>query len=171
MASSQASLLLQKQLKDLNKHPVEGFSAGLLNENNMFEWNVLIMGPPGTLYEGGFFNAIMKFPPNYPCSPPTVRFTSEIWHPNIYPDGKVCISILHAPGDDPNGYEVAAERWSAVHTVESIILSIIVMLSNPNDESPANVDAAKEWRENREEFKKKAARCARKSEELFLTQL
>ncbi|XP_031261770.1 ubiquitin-conjugating enzyme E2 13-like isoform X3 [Pistacia vera] len=169
MASSQASLLLQKQLKDLNKHPVEGFSAGLLNENNVFEWSVLIMGPPGTLYEGGFFSAIMSFPSNYPCNPPTLKFTSEIWHPNIYPDGKVCISILHPPGDDPNGYEVAAERWSAVHTVESIILSVIVMLSDPNVESPANIDAAKEWRENREVFKKKAARCARKSEDLFLS--
>lgn len=32
--------------------------------------------------EGGFFNAIMSFPNNYPNSPPTVKFTSEIWHPN-----------------------------------------------------------------------------------------
>ena len=32
--------------------------------------------------EGGFFNAIMSFPSNYPNSPPSVRFTSEIWHPN-----------------------------------------------------------------------------------------
>jgi len=32
--------------------------------------------------EGGFFNAIMSFPENYPVSPPTVTFTSEMWHPN-----------------------------------------------------------------------------------------
>jgi len=32
--------------------------------------------------EGGFFNAIMSFPSNYPNSPPSVKFTSEIWHPN-----------------------------------------------------------------------------------------
>jgi ubiquitin-protein ligase len=67
--------------------------------------------------EGGYFNAIMSFPPNYPNSPPSVRFTSDMWHPNVYPDGRVCISILHAPGDDPNGYELASERWSPVHTV------------------------------------------------------
>lgn len=35
----------------------------------------------------------------------------------VYPDGKVCISILHPPGDDPNGYELATERWTPVHTV------------------------------------------------------
>ena len=41
-----------------------------------------ILGPPDTLYEGGFFNAIMKFPKDYPQSPPECRFTSEMWHPN-----------------------------------------------------------------------------------------
>ncbi|KAH1159104.1 hypothetical protein GLYMA_11G140900v4 [Glycine max] len=140
--ASQASLLLQKQLKDLCKNPVDGFSAGLVDETNIFEWSVTIIGPPDTLYEGGFFNAIMSFPSNYPNSPPSVKFTSEIWHPNVYPDGRVCISILHPPGEDPNGYELASERWTPVHTVESIVLSIISMLSSPNDESPANVEAA-----------------------------
>ncbi|KAI3817749.1 hypothetical protein L1987_11547 [Smallanthus sonchifolius] len=72
MASpSQASLLLQKQLKDLCKNPVDGFSAGLVDESNLFEWSVTVIGPPDTLYEGGFFNAIMSFLPNYPNSPPT----------------------------------------------------------------------------------------------------
>ncbi|KAI5080827.1 hypothetical protein GOP47_0004010 [Adiantum capillus-veneris] len=117
--------------------------------------------------EGGFFNAIMSFPANYPNSPPTVRFTSEMWHPNVYPDGRVCISILHAPGDDPNGYELASERWSPVHTVETILLSIIAMLSSPNDESPANIDAAKEWRDSRDDFKRKVSRIVRRSQEAF----
>ena len=34
------------------------------------------------LSEGGFFNAVLSFPPDYPQSPPTCRFTSEMWHPN-----------------------------------------------------------------------------------------
>ncbi|KAK7312481.1 hypothetical protein VNO77_36374 [Canavalia gladiata] len=165
--ASQASLLLQKQLKDLCKNPVDGFSAGLVDENNIFEWSVTIIGPPDTLYEGGFFNAIMSFPSNYPNSPPSVKFTSEIWHPNVYTDGRVCISILHPPGEDPNGYELASERWTPVHTVESIVLSIISMLSSPNDESPANVEAAKEWRDRRDDFKKKVSRCVRKSQEML----
>uniref|UniRef100_A0A803P1N6 E2 ubiquitin-conjugating enzyme n=1 Tax=Cannabis sativa TaxID=3483 RepID=A0A803P1N6_CANSA len=154
MAATQASLLLQKQLTDLYKTPVDGFSAGLVDESNVFEWSVTIMGPADTPYEGGFFNAIMSFPSNYPNSPPTVRFTSEMWHPNVYSDGKVCISILHAPGDDPNGYELASERWSPVHTVESIVLSIISMLSSPNDESPANVEAANGEKEEANSGKK-----------------
>ena len=35
----------------------------------------------------------------------------------VYSDGKVCISILHNPGEDPHGYENANERWSPIHTV------------------------------------------------------
>lgn len=165
--TDQASLLLRKQLKDLTKNPVEGFSAGLLDDSNLFEWAVTILGPPDTLYEGGFFNAVLKFPKDYPQSPPDCRFTSEMWHPNVFPDGRVCISILHPPGDDQYGYEQANERWSPVHSVESIVLSIISMLSSPNDESPANIDAAKQWREDKDGFKKRVARIVRKSQEML----
>ena len=35
-------------LADLNKYPVEGFSAGLVDETNVFEWEIMIMGPPDT---------------------------------------------------------------------------------------------------------------------------
>ena len=116
--------------------------------------------------EGGFFVANMSFPQDYPNKPPTVKFVSEMWHPNVYPDGKVCISILHSPGDDPMGYEQASERWSPVQTVETIMLSIISMLSSPNDESPANIDAAKQFREDFPGFRKRVASCVRKSQEM-----
>ena len=108
----------------------------------------------------------MSVPQDYPNKPPTVRFVSEMWHPNVYADGRVCISILHSPGDDPMGYEQASERWSPVQTVETIMLSIISMLSSPNDESPANIDAAKQFREDFPGFRKKVAQCVRKSQEM-----
>jgi len=163
---SQAALLLKKQLRELKKHPVDGFSAGLVDDSNVFQWEVLILGPPDTLYEGGFFNATLTFPADYPNMPPKMKFIADLWHPNIYKNGDVCISILHPPGNDEWGYEHANERWNPVHTVESILLSVISMLSSPNDESPANLDAAKQWRENLPEFKKKVARCVRKSQEM-----
>lgn len=47
----------------------------------------------------------------------------------VYSDGRVCISILHAPGDDPMGYESSAERWSPVQSVEKILLSVVSMLA------------------------------------------
>ncbi|CAI5656990.1 ubiquitin-conjugating enzyme E2 G2 isoform X2 [Oreochromis niloticus] len=121
------------------------------------------MGPQDTCFEGGVFPAILSFPSDYPLSPPKMRFTCDMFHPNIYPDGRVCISILHAPGDDPMGYESSAERWSPVQSVEKILLSVVSMLAEPNDESGANVDASKMWREDREQFNKLAQKIVRKS--------
>lgn len=43
---------------------------------------------------------------------------SDLFHPNIYPDGRVCVSILHPPGRDPLGYEASNERWSPVQSIE-----------------------------------------------------
>lgn len=83
-----------------------------------------------------------------------MKFLCEIFHPNVYPNGEVCISILHPPGDDPNHYESASERWSPIQSTEMILISVMSMLAEPNDESPANVEAAKMWRERREEFEK-----------------
>ena len=57
-------------------------------------------------------------------------------------NGVVCISILHEPGDDQYGYEDAGMRWLPIHTIETILISVISMLADPNDESPANVEAA-----------------------------
>ena len=61
---------------------------------------------------------------------------------SVSKEGEVCISILHEPGEDKYGYEKAEERWLPIHTVETILLSVISMIADPNDESPANVDAA-----------------------------
>lgn len=47
----------------------------------------------------------------------------------MYPDGRVCISILHTPGEDPLGYESATERWSPVQSIEKILLSVVSMLA------------------------------------------
>lgn len=127
---------------------------------------MLNRGPTSTDYEGALFTATLSFPYDYPLNPPKMKFISDIWHPNgtftcfndiqkrnlsrqrtllipfiVYPNGEVCISILHAPGDDPNQYESSVERWSPVQSVEKILLSVVSMLAEPNVDSPANIDA------------------------------
>lgn len=85
--------------------------------------------------QGGIFQVKFKFPNNYPYSPPEMVFVTPMWHPNIYPDGRVCISILHQPGEDEfNPMEKASERWNPVLGVKEILLSVISMLNDPNKE-------------------------------------
>lgn len=100
--------------------------------------------------------------------PPTLTFQTPVpFHPNIYDTGLLCISILHPPEEDKYGYEAANERWSPVQTPETILLSVISLFSSPNDESPANVEAARLFREEREgknkEFRKRCRKIVRET--------
>ncbi|KAF8824479.1 hypothetical protein HHX47_DHR8000374 [Lentinula edodes] len=82
------------------------------------------------------------------------RSVVDLLHFQVYPDGNVCISILHTPGDDPTMYEQASERWSPVQSVEKVILSVISMLAEPNLESGANIDCCKLYRDNQQEYER-----------------
>ncbi|KAJ1966574.1 ubiquitin conjugating enzyme Ubc7/UbcP3 [Dispira parvispora] len=164
--NSTALKRLMTEYKELTVNPPEGITAGPVSEDNFFEWEALIMGPEGTPYEGGIFTATLKFPKDYPLNPPEMRFTCPMFHPNVYKNGLVCISILHPPGDDPNMYESSSERWSPVQSVEKILLSVVSMIAEPNDESGANIDACKMWRDNREEFNRIVRENVRKTLDL-----
>ena len=83
-----------------------------------------------------------------------MRFTSELYHPNIYPDGRVCISILHPPGTNDMSNETAAERWRPILGPEAILMSVISMLSDPNINSPANIDASVMYRDDIKTYNK-----------------
>lgn len=155
--------LLQNTLMKLSKEPVEGFVCELLDDSDLFKWKVYLEGPKDTPYEGGIFYLQMSFPPDYPMSPPSLTFISEFWHPNVYPDGKVCISILHPPGEDEMSGELPEERWNPTQTVSTILLSVISMLGDPNISSPANVNASVQWRKEREAYNRKCRELAEKA--------
>jgi len=154
---------LRNEYRTLTGDGPEGIVAGPRDEDDLFVWVALFQGPEGTPFEGGVFEAELRFPEDYPLKPPEMRFLHRMWHPNVYPDGKVCISILHPAGDDPNHYELASERWSPIQSVEKILISVISLLAEPNDESPANVEAAKMWRERRDEYEKVVRTLAKQS--------
>lgn len=150
--SSSAVRALALEYKGLQDDPLEGIRPRLMNEDNLFEWEVALFGPPETLYQGGYFKALVKFPPDYPYSPPTVRFISKVWHPNVYENGDLCISILHPPVDDPQSGELPCERWNPTQNVRTILLSVVSLLNEPNTFSPANVDASvmfRRWKDSK----------------------
>ena len=110
MVEQYAIARLRNELRELTQTEDSGFSVGL-KDDNWFEWSVSFPGPEETPYEGGFYLAKLKFPNDYPNSPPEMVFETEMWHPNIFSDGRVCISILHSPGVDIyNPAESSAER-------------------------------------------------------------
>ena len=107
----------------------------------------------------------MTFKDNYPYEPPTFKFLRPIFHPNIYPDGTVCISILHSPGEDLQSGEQAEERWSPLQGVESVLRSILLLLDDPEIASPANVDAGVMYRDSRSKYNVKAKEAVNTSKQ------
>jgi ubiquitin-conjugating enzyme E2 D/E len=133
---------LTKELKDMQKDDIPNLSAGPVNDN-LFEWEAVIMGPIGTPYEGGIFNLSISIPSNYPFKPPIVIFKTKIYHPNINSAGNICLDILKT-------------QWSPALTISKILLSICSLLSDPNPNDPLVPDIANLLKTNPELYSKTA---------------
>lgn len=156
--SSPSARRLANEFKALQLNTGQGFSVTLPSESNLYIWNISFEGPENSLYKGGLYRAELIFSVNYPTEPPLLRFVTEMWHPNIHPDGKACLGVLKSAGS-------GAERWRPRLSVEAVAVSVVAMLSEPSLSSPANVEAAKEYKENYEGFKRKVRKLAAKSVE------
>ncbi|KPM41252.1 hypothetical protein AK830_g5328 [Neonectria ditissima] len=136
------------------------------DDNNLLRWKLgLWVVNPDSVWHGAYLKAEMRFPSEYPYQPPSFRFlTKSICHPNVYTDGNLCISILHKPGEDEASGELANERWNVLHGVESVLRSVLLLLDDPEINSPANVDASVLYRDNRPEYDRRAKNVVDKSQ-------
>jgi ubiquitin-protein ligase len=95
------------------------------DETNMCNGTALIFGPEGTIYEDLPILLEIQFPPDYPFTNPKVKFITcdsrTRFHPNLYINGKVCLSIL-GTWQGPS--------WTSVMTLRTVLLSIIGLLDN-----------------------------------------
>jgi len=127
-----------RDFKRMHQDPPQGV-AGAPLEDNIMHWNAVIFGPEGTPWEGGTFKLVLKFNEEYPNKPPVVKFTSKLFHPNVYNDGAICLDILQ-------------NQWSPIYDISAILTSIQSLLTDPNPNSPANAEAAKLFNDNRKEY-------------------
>jgi len=105
---------------------------------NLMRWKCHIPGKKGSLWEGGYYPIAIEFPEDYPQKPPKCKFPEKFYHPNIYPSGTVCLSILNEDED-----------WMPSISVKQILLGIQDLLTEPNPNSPAQTDAYVDFTKNR----------------------
>ena len=148
-----AILRLSRDYQKTISDPIDNVQFQV-DEANLLNWKFTILGPSESPYEGGIYEGTIVFPSTYPTHPPKVKFITKLFHPNVYADGNLCISILHE-GDDQTGYEQGIERWRPIHNVRTIFMSIVSLLNDPNPDSAANIDAAKLLREDKKAYYKK----------------
>ncbi|EGN96147.1 hypothetical protein SERLA73DRAFT_185736 [Serpula lacrymans var. lacrymans S7.3] len=125
---------LSNELMTLMMSSSPGISAFPKSDANLFEWIGTIEGPAGTIYAGLAFRIAISFPPNYPYVAPSIKFDTPCYHPNVdITSGAICLDILQ-------------DKWSAVYSVQTILISLQSLLGEPNNQSPLNADAAGLWK-------------------------
>ena len=116
---------LAGDLKNLKKKPIEGIIAGPIDENDLTKWKGRVEGAKGTPFEGGYFHFKIDIPENYPFEPPEVKMITKVYHPNINStSGKICVNILKK------------EVWAPTNSIQSVLLSLQGLLTNPNTKDP-----------------------------------
>jgi len=127
-----------------------------LLDDNMFEYLATIQGPLETAYSSGLFHIRVHVPVEYPFHPPTFAFITKIYHPNIGPDGSICVDILKTVGD--------GREWSPSLTIPSVLLSLVSFLATPqpDDPHPDSTDIAAHYSRDKVGFHRTAKEWTRK---------
>ena len=122
-----------RDFKRLSSDPPGGVSGAPCGDNIMI-WNAVIFGPGWlnslylycsitstgeTPFEDGTFRLLLNFDEQYPNKPPSVKFLSKMFHPNVYANGELCLDILQ-------------NRWSPTYDVAAVLTSIQSLLHDPN---------------------------------------
>ena len=117
---------LLKDVANVLKNPL--VSEGIYyshDESNAYKGYAMIIGPDNSIYRYGYYFFNFYFPQDYPFSPPKVEYLTNDgntrFNPNLYRNGKVCISILNT---------WKGEQWTSCQTIRSVLLSLISLLHN-----------------------------------------
>jgi ubiquitin-protein ligase len=126
---------IARDVSDIHKNSLANNGIFYVHdEENILNGCALIIGPDDTVYENGFYFFKFLFPDNYPYSPPKVTFcnydnkTNTRFHPNLYRNGKTCLSLLNTWRGD---------GWTSCQNIRSVLLTLSsILTSNPLTEEP-----------------------------------
>jgi ubiquitin-conjugating enzyme E2 D len=129
-----------KEIKEIENSGTTKIFAGPVSDQNLFEWKAIIPGPEGSPYEKGNFGLEISFPADYPFKPPKVKFITKVFHPNITPEGNLCLDILK--GDE----------WNIKFNVMYILQAIIGLLNSPDHNNQLSADVANAYGNDPQKF-------------------
>ncbi|GMH34467.1 hypothetical protein BSKO_02301 [Bryopsis sp. KO-2023] len=120
---------LAKEFKEISRSKQDSGIKLAPSDVNLFVWHAGIQGPQGTPFEGGVFEVVLNVPEQYPLLPPTARYKTKIFHPNVhFKTGEICLDILKT-------------TWSPAWTLHAVCQAILALMSDPEPDSPLNCDA------------------------------
>ncbi|CAM9278624.1 unnamed protein product [Choristocarpus tenellus] len=136
-------------------HPIGFYARPARNEDsssNIMKWSCGIPGPENTDWAGGLYKVTMEFTDDYPSKPPKCKFVPALFHPNVYPSGTICLSILNED-----------EGWRPAITIKQMLMGIQDLFDSPNPNSPAQSEAYQLFVTNLPEYRRRVRAEARKN--------
>ena len=131
---------LLRDVKSIMKNPLTSHGIYYVHcESDMYKGYAMIIGPPESPYEDGFYFFEFKFPKDYPFRPPAVKYCTNDgttrFNPNLYRNGKVCISILNT---------WKGEQWTSCQTIRSVLMTLVTLfVDNPLLNEPGFTESSK----------------------------
>ena len=117
--------IINKDLRSINENNLNEKGIYIeFNEENMLQATAMVIGPKDTIYENCILFFDIEFTSQYPFEPPIIKYhsTNNIRiHPNIYVNGKICLSILNT---------WTGPKWSSIYDISSIFITIQSLLDN-----------------------------------------
>ena len=117
---------------------MKNIKAGPVDENDMFKWQAIMIGPEDTPYAGGTFVLEITFPPDYPFKVPRIRFLTKIYHPGINHRGGHCLDIF--------------DNWSPAMTVIDLLKAMYSMFYEIDVDDPLVVEIAQIYKQDQKKF-------------------
>ena len=148
---------LLEELAHYATNPHESFEIFPCEENIDF-WQLILVGPENTSYDGGIFHLFIEFTDQYPSKPPNIRFLTPIYHCNINQAGKVCHSIL-------DRFYVPGLR------IRNILDYVYGLLMDPAPDDPLDSVKANELRFNPTSYNDNARDYTEKHAKVFETKI
>uniref|UniRef100_A0A8I3X8A7 E2 ubiquitin-conjugating enzyme n=1 Tax=Callithrix jacchus TaxID=9483 RepID=A0A8I3X8A7_CALJA len=132
-----------QELEDLQSEPPPYLRNLSSDDANVLVWHALLL-PDQPPYHLKAFNVCISFPQEYPFKPPTIKFTTKIYHPNVDENGQVCLPII------------SNENWKPCTKTCQVLEALNVLVNRPNMAEPLRVDLADLLTQNPELFRKNA---------------
>lgn len=133
---------LLKDVCQVLKHPLTDNGIYYIHDDSdMTKGYAMIIGPSNTPYFGGYYFFAFDFPFDYPFTPPNVTYMTNDgvtrFNPNLYINGKVCVSILNT---------WAGEKWSSCQTINSVLLTLCSLLNEtPFENEPGQTVTCRDF--------------------------
>ena len=155
--STAAKARLKREFTLLQKDPPPGIqakpnandrsddAATMPTPTQWTHWTATIEGPRDSPFAGIDLTVQLRFPPRYPMEPPSCQFVGPNipFHPNIDAQGRICLDTLKRP---------PAGSWSPAVSLASLLLSLQLLLGEPNADDGLEPDVTRLYQTSRQDW-------------------